>query len=1245
MLKQIIIIAAIAICGLMVFILFHFSNSLAYEPNPTHAALAEKSSRLFNSYFNGNLSADDIAQLIQGAMNEDTPPRWINHFYDPQTGLGWTSERMGQMPSSMMNLLSGVLLSTEQAAAAPVWAQDQALQAKYSRYEGNRTFQKAVYDYVNGNQKEAFRSLGHALHLIEDMAVPAHTRQDTHADIPGSGDQGEPYEKWVAQHTDLTHLDSLNFQQEKLNCINLADCFNKVAKYSNENFFSEDTINDKSYNSPIYSRQEITPEEIIYYKKDLNTEKEYPLVIFIRENKILTLKDSVIQQSYWQLLSRQAVLGGVEIIRLFFDEVAKAQNNKSILETPPAEPIGYFYNLNTGLAALYSQAAGAIFSPYGELVKLGNFAVNLWQETGGKLFSLFSTISQPFKQEPAAPSPAQTGEALSPGPTPPVIVIAQPPGKVKLPPNTVAAVEKTEEGGSIVEEISPTDVEIPSPIIEEKNPSQAILPTFSSTTTTTTSQFIPGIGGGSEPASTTDTTPPETIITSQPISQTSSTTAVFIFSSSESNSTFECQLDGATSTVCISPKEYSGLAEGSHTFQVKAADAAGNQDQTPAQYAWVIDLTAPQISNIASAAGRTSALISWTASEAGVFQIRYGTTTSYSLTSATTSAASLTIGSLSVNTAYHFRLSAQDSAGNATSSADNIFTTTSQAENVVISEIQITGGSASTTDEFVELYNPTSSDINLFGWRLTKKSATGSTTKILVNSFPAKSIPARGYFLVAHPTGYDGGVPADVFYTSTSSGYSIANNNTVILYSDAGLTIVDMVGFGSASSSETATIGNLTAHQSVERKATATSTAGLLVNGSHQWQGNAYDSDDNSNDFVLQSNPNPQNSLMLTEPRNSLPNLMTTAAWPTWQKNLARTGLSSANSLATSTLTVKWTATTTAVTDSFVSRPVLDDQGNIYIGRTAGLAKYSSAGNLLWLYATSTASSAPLITSDGTIFFRCAWALCAIGQDGQFKWKYDLSGSAGANATLAILSDGTLITQSDEKVYAINQDATLKWIFDSGQPMGSSNSITAPVIDSADSIYIAIDNYLYAISSSGSLIWAWPVPNSGHCSSLTLNGDNLYFSTEEVWPNGGLYALNKAGGSIYWLKTSDPLGYNSHAELAPAIDSSGQVYAIMFYFNGIAKLEAYSTSNVPLWIYESMSMNGSRLAAPVLTADGKIYLAYQSELRIFDAVSGNLLPSSFIPPDDNNFYIHFGAVGSDGTIYTASDNILYAVGN
>jgi hypothetical protein len=48
------------------------------------------------------------------------------------------------------------------------------------------------------------------------------------------------------------------------------------------------------------------------------------------------------------------------------------------------------------------------------------------------------------------------------------------------------------------------------------------------------------------------------------------------------SSTFQCSLDGGAWTSCASPKTYSSLAAGQHTFRVRALDGAGNIDGTPA---------------------------------------------------------------------------------------------------------------------------------------------------------------------------------------------------------------------------------------------------------------------------------------------------------------------------------------------------------------------------------------------------------------------------------------------------------------------------------------------------------------------------------------------------------------------------------------------------------------------------------------------------------------------------------------
>ena len=85
-----------------------------------------------------------------------------------------------------------------------------------------------------------------------------------------------------------------------------------------------------------------------------------------------------------------------------------------------------------------------------------------------------------------------------------------------------------------------------------------------------------------------DTTAPETTIASGPSASTTAREASFAFSANEAGSTFECALDGAAFSACSSPQSYSGLALGAHTFQVRATDAAGNTDATPAQASWTI---------------------------------------------------------------------------------------------------------------------------------------------------------------------------------------------------------------------------------------------------------------------------------------------------------------------------------------------------------------------------------------------------------------------------------------------------------------------------------------------------------------------------------------------------------------------------------------------------------------------------------------------------------------------------------
>jgi hypothetical protein len=115
--------------------------------------------------------------------------------------------------------------------------------------------------------------------------------------------------------------------------------------------------------------------------------------------------------------------------------------------------------------------------------------------------------------------------------------------------------------------------------------------------------------------------PSAPVIRTGPANPTSATVATFTFTDSTANATFQCSLDSAQFSRCVSGQTYSGLSNGSHTFRVEA-QVGGGLLSAPATRTWTVDTTPPPAPVITSGPGAatsaTTATFNFTDSTAKV---------------------------------------------------------------------------------------------------------------------------------------------------------------------------------------------------------------------------------------------------------------------------------------------------------------------------------------------------------------------------------------------------------------------------------------------------------------------------------------------------------------------------------------------------------------------------------------------------------------------------------------------------
>lgn len=893
---------------LIVSILFIVSGSeaIAFDTYVIHPKLAGIIAASYNqNSFDYILSAQEINWLTQGAIEEDEPIiRAFNHFYNPlkREGLKVLSIPLG-LPS-------------------PEWAFNTKKQASSSG--GDCSWATALAAYKQQDKPRAFKCLGHTLHLLEDVGVPAHTRNDQHA-------FGDPLEEWAKYHSPTVTTETSLLVPE---CQKADDCIIELSTWVNKNFFSKNTISDHNFLSPLNKGIH----EGIYLKD--GTRK---LAIYNPKNNSYLLTQEI-QSEYWREISPVIVLYGERLIEIFFAEIANTEEKESMLPEDLISDISLEKKLE-----LTSNQTSVNTAP--SINNQGKVGLEITPQPVSEAKNKKTTIQQLLLDDIVSKK---------------VSNIETPQTSEKKPPDTyllarpASTTNKTTADFIFSSDISTatfqcsingiTWINCTSPYhltnITEGRHEIFVRAVFSNSFDQTPIHYFWIV----------DSTPPISVLI--PSIDNNSRSASFRFYS-EINSHFECKFDNFDWSECQSPKVYENLASGNHAFQVRALDVAGNREVVASGYTWQITINKPLspslifpskspfytsnfrlqiisdtpaetillinnknenisridnqwfsdqplaegenvfrltskniynevsdpyelivykdssiptalIENLPEQYEQSQFSVNWRGFDNNSENLRYDVEfrvneEEWQVWQANTSLLQADFTVQNLGQALSFRVRARDKAGNL-SDWSNIVTTHYSAistGHLVISQVVIKGPRGS-LDEFIELYNPTNAPVYLQGYSIQKKPQIGVIWFDIVTPslFQNIVIPSQGYLLISgHDYSYE--TISDI-KLNEELAYDVSGHIRIV--NESGEEI-DRLGYGGALNPEG--LATLTPDQtiSLQRKAHYSSTA--LSLSSHPYEGNAYDSNYNLFDFVLQNVVVPRGSHNQAGPTNN----------------------------------------------------------------------------------------------------------------------------------------------------------------------------------------------------------------------------------------------------------------------------------------------------------------------------------------------------------------------------------------
>ncbi len=772
----------------------------------THAYLTDEIINFYNQNYSNNQIPSELRDyLIDGSRKEDEAPRWLNHFYDPVYDRGldtpfikgyrskdWAQDagKQNEAAFRVTHFISSVLTAAEQRNISEIST------------SADFTWNRAIEFYAQGDKEKAMFALGHVLHLIEDLGVPDHTRNDSHAG-------GSPYEEFTKRFNLNSPDGSLAARVSGRGVIalnNMDGYFNSLATYSNNNFYSLDTIGIQSgYNLP--QPIEYKLENGYRYALGKNDDgQNFKLFKQAPQSSVLiSSKDGLIfnapeiMTDYWNHLSPQVVQHGAGVVSLFFQEAEKAKNDPKFAKKEKE-------NFLTKAVDAAKTAFNQVFN------KAENKPVAVIDVSKDNQQSPVNNLQPKVENKLILTTPR--------APSQPTSTIK----KIEVAKKEVAKVEKQSE------KLKKSEQALRQQIQEcnfDTNQSPSHQEVVINEVAWMGGSTGAGLGATDEWIELKNLTSKAISLSGwQIVSQDENIQAIFEEGAViPANGFYLLERSNDNSVPGIGADFiYTGALSNSNEGLRLFTSGCSLIDEVLASPGW------PAGDNNSKRTMQRNEDLGWSTYGGtainGVFgtpKVKNGPVLKEEVLNKSVNKASTVSASIS---------SGSGSGGSSGSSAGAV----SQA-NVLITEVQITGGSGKTDYDFIEIYNPNNSSVNLNGHRLVKRTKTG-TSDTSIKSWTADTIiPANSYYLWANSGYTEISVTPDVTTSAT-----ISNDNGVAIRfgaEDTG-TIVDAVGWGEAANAfvEGAVFAtNPGANQSIHRKT-----------------GSGYvDTGNNANDFELKT--------------------------------------------------------------------------------------------------------------------------------------------------------------------------------------------------------------------------------------------------------------------------------------------------------------------------------------------------------------------------------------------------------